>query len=94
LSSRLIVQLAEELPGWPRKLENNLIGRLKSEPLEDVTANTQAPGSTQPLAFPDHYFCWSLKTHKLEPMPLRFEPGFGDWNEVWTRGLAAAGCDA
>jgi hypothetical protein len=94
LSRRLVVQLADELPGWPRKLESNIIGRLKSEPLEDVTANPQAPGTTQPLAVPDHYFCWSLKSHKLEPLPLRFEPGFRDWNEVWTRSLAAAGCDA
>ena len=89
LSPLLVVQLAEELPRWPTMLENNIIGRLKSEPLEDVTANPQAPGTTQPLTVPDHYFCWSLKRHRLEPLPLQFEPGFRDWNEVWARGLAA-----
>jgi hypothetical protein len=95
LSSRLVVQLADELPRWPQMLENNIIGRLKSEPLEEVTANPQAPGATQQSpGVPDHFFCWSLKSHKLEPLPLRFEAGFRDWNEVWTRGLAAAGCDA
>ncbi|MET0683293.1 MAG: hypothetical protein ABWZ29_08135 [Casimicrobiaceae bacterium] len=91
LSPRLIVQLAEDLPGWPRMLEKNIIGRLKSEPLEDVTANPQAPG-TQSLAVPDRYFCWSLKSHKLEAMPLQFEADFRDWNDVWSRGLEAAGC--
>ena len=94
LSPRLVVQLPEEVPRWPQMLDNNIIGRLKSEPLEDVTANPQKPGATQSLALPDHYFCWSLKSHRLEPLPLRFESGFRDWNEVWTRGLAAAGCDA
>jgi hypothetical protein len=91
LSPRLVVQLADELPEMATDAREQHHRPLKSEPLEDVTANPQTPGTTQPLAVPDHYFCWSLKSHKLEPMPLEFEAGFRDWNEVWARGLAAAG---
>ena len=94
LSSSLVVQLAEDLPGWPKMLESNVIGRLKSEPLQNVTANPQAPGSAPALAVPDHFYCWNTKSHALVSMPLSFAPGYSDWNDVWTRGLDAAGCRA
>ena len=52
----------------------------------------QVPGPAQSLAVPDRFFCWSTKTHKLVAMPLAFAPGYADWNDVWARGLDAAGC--
>ena len=30
----------------------------------------------------------------LVALPLVFQPGFSDWNEVWGRALDAAGCRA
>ena len=49
-------------------------------------------GDHAPLAVPDRFFCWSTKTHALVSMPLAFAPGYSDWNDVWARGLDAAGC--
>ncbi len=94
LSAQLVVQLANDLPSWPNLLKKNIVGRLKSEPLANVTADPQSPGTSPPRAVPDHYFCWSPKDHRLVPLPLAFEPEFRDWNDVWTRALAAAGCAA
>jgi len=94
LSPQLVVQLAVDLPNWPQLLEKNIIGRLKSEPLASVTADPQAPGTTPPRAVPDHYYCWSLRSHSLVALPLVFEPGFRDWDAVWARALDAAGCYA
>ena len=97
LSGRLVVQLAHDLPSWPELLEKNLIGRLKTEPLASVTGDRQAPPGSQhesarPRAVPDHYFCWSPRTHGLVALPLAFAPDFRDWNEVWAGALDAAGC--
>jgi len=92
LSPNLVVQLADDLPGWPKLLAANIIGRLKSEPLQDVTANPQAAGSTPALAAPDRFYCWNSKTHALVPMPLQFAADYSDWNDVWKNGLDAAGC--
>jgi len=94
LSPKLVVQLAEDIPKWSELLENNIIARLKSEPLEDVTANPQAPGIRQSREVPDRFFCWNTKTHALVAMPLVFAPGYSDWDDVWARGLDAAGCRA
>jgi hypothetical protein len=94
LSSKLVVQLPVDLPNWSRLLESNIIARLKSERLEDVTANPEAPGTPRPLEAPDRFFCWNTKTHSLVAMPLVFAPGYSDWDDVWARGLDAAGCRA
>lgn len=92
LSPQLIVQLAADLPGWPKLLERNIIGRLKHEPLPSVTADPHAPAPALPHAVPDRYFCWNARTHALVALPLAFAPGFGDWDAVWARALDAAGC--
>jgi hypothetical protein len=92
LSTNLVVQLADDLPNWPKLLAANIIGRLKSEPLQDVTANPQAAAGTQAPAAPDRFYCWNTKTHTLVPMPLVFAPDYSDWNDVWKRGLDDAGC--
>ena len=92
LSQNLVVQLAADLPNWPKMLAANIIGRLKTEPLQDVTANPQAPAGTGVMSSPDRFYCWNTKTHMLVSMPLVFAPGYGDWSEVWARGLDAAGC--
>jgi hypothetical protein len=94
LSSQLVVQLADDLPRWPDLLGRNIIGRLKSEPLASVTADPQAPGMSPPRAVPDHYYCWSPRSHTLVALPLAFEPGFRDWDAVWPGALDAAGCRA
>ena len=82
LSAQLVVQLAEELPSWPRLLEKNIVGRLKAEPLASVTADPQAPGTSSPPAVPDRYYCWSPRRHALVALPLAFAPGFRDWDDV------------
>ena len=92
LSSQLVVQLAEDLPRWPDLLERNIVGRLKSEPLASVTADPQAPGTSPPRAVPDHFFCWSPRSHTLVALPLAFAADFRDWDAVWARALDAAGC--
>jgi hypothetical protein len=94
LAAQLVVQLAEDLPSWPALLEKNIIGRLKAEPLASVTADPQAPGMSSPPAVPDRYFCWSPRRHALVALPLAFEPGYRDWNDVWARALDTAGCRA
>ena len=70
LSAQLVVQLERELPGWPSLIEKNIVGRLKSEPLADVTANPEAPGAVLPVWVPDRFYCWSAPSHKLVAMPL------------------------
>jgi hypothetical protein len=92
LSGQLVVQLEQELPKWPALIANNVVGRFKAESLADVTANPQASGATYPFSVADRFYCWNVQGKKLVAMPLVFAPGFGDWNEVWARGLAAAGC--
>jgi hypothetical protein len=92
LSTNLVVQLADDLPNWPQMLAANIIGRLKTEPLQDVTANPQSPAGTDTVLSPDRFYCWNTKTHSLVSMPLVFAPGYSDWAEVWARGLDAAGC--
>ena len=92
LSAQLVVQLAADLPRWPELLEKNIVGRLKSEPLANVTADPQTPGTTRARAVPDHYFCWSLERHALVALPLAFAPGFRDWDAMWARALDDAGC--
>ena len=92
ISPQLVVQLADELPRWPELLEKNIVGRLKSEPLANVATDPQAPGTALARAMPDHYYCWSLKSHALVALPLAFAPGFRDWDAVWTRALDDAGC--
>lgn len=92
LSHKLVVQIPDDLSGWPKMLGNNIVGRLQSEPLENVTANPQLPGPAASLALPDRFFCWSIKTHTLVAMPLAFAPDYSDWNDVWDRGLDAAAC--
>jgi hypothetical protein len=94
LSTRLIVQLPDDLPGWPAMLEKNIVGRLKTEPLASVTGNLPPTGTSPPHAVPDHYFCWSPRSGRLVSLSLAFAPGFRDWNEVWARALDAAGCRA
>ena len=96
LSSNLVVQLAADLPGWPKMLAANIITRLKTEPLQNVTDNPQVPESAVPAvsAAPDRFYCWNWKSHALVSMPLVFAAGYSDWNEVWARGLDAAGCRA
>jgi hypothetical protein len=92
LSPNLVVQLADDLPNWPKMLAANIIGRLKAEPLQDVTANPHTPAGTDAALSPDRFYCWNVKTHTLVSMPLVFAPGYADWSEVWARGLDAAGC--
>jgi hypothetical protein len=92
LSGQLVVQLAYDLPSWPELLEKNIVGRLKTEPLASMTADLQPAETSPPRAVPDHYFCWSPQSHTLVALPLAFEPGFRDWNEVWARALDSAGC--
>jgi hypothetical protein len=92
LSSQLVVQLADDLPRWPELLEKNVVGWLKTEPLPSAAAEPWAPGTPQPQAVLDHYLCWNSRSHKLVALPLAFEPGFRDWNEVWARALDSAGC--
>lgn len=92
LSPQLIVQLADELPGWPKLLERNIIGRLKHEPLPSVTADPHAPAPAIEHAVPDRYYCWNPRTHALVALPLAFAPGFRDWDAVWAGALEAAGC--
>jgi hypothetical protein len=92
LSSQLIVQLREDLPAWPERLEANTIGRLKAQSVWDVAADPKASGKHLPHAVPDHYFCWSPVSHALVRLPLAFAQGFGDWNAAWARALEAAGC--
>jgi hypothetical protein len=77
----------DEVPRWPQMLDNNIIGRLKSEPLEDVTANPQKPGATQSLALPGPLFLLEpQESHGSSPSRSDSSPGFRDWNEVWARG--------
>jgi hypothetical protein len=92
LSAQLIVQLPDDLPGWPDMLEKNIVGRLKVEPLASVTGNLPPSGALPPHAVPDHYYCWSPRSGKLVQLPLAFAPGFGDWNEAWARALDTGGC--
>ena len=92
LSAQLIVQLPADLPSWPGLLEKNIIGRLMNGPLGEVTAVPGAPGTSMPLSLPDRYFCWSPSAQALVALPLSFEPGFHDWEAVWTRALDTAGC--
>jgi hypothetical protein len=94
LSPNLVVQLADDLPKWPQLIAGNIIGRLKTESLQDVTANPQAPGGSGAPVLPDRLYCWNTKTHTLVSMPLVFTPGYSDWSDVWARGLDAAGCRA
>ena len=94
LSPNLVVQLADDLPKWPKLIAGNIIGRLKTEPLQDVTANPQAAASTGEAVAPDRFYCWNTKTHTLVSMPLVFAPDHRDWSDVWVRGLDAAGCRA
>jgi hypothetical protein len=94
LAPQLIVQLANDLPAWPAQLEQNIVGRLKVESLWDVAADPKAPGTHLPPSVPDHYYCWSLRTHALILLQLAFEPGFRDWDAVWARALDAAGCQS
>jgi len=94
LSANLVVQLADDLPKWPKLIAGNIIGRLKNEPLQDVTANPEAPASTGAVVAPDRFYCWNTKTHALVSMPLLFAPDRSDWSDVWARGLDAAGCRA
>jgi hypothetical protein len=92
LSAQLIVQLPDDLPGWPDMLEKNIVGRLKVEPLASVTAGPPPAGALPPHAVPDPYYCWSARSGKLVQLPLAFAPGFRDWNEVWARALDTGGC--
>ena len=94
LSAQLIVQLADDLPAWPAQLEKNIVGRLKTESIWDVAADREASGAKLPPAVPDQFFCWSPRSHALVALPLVFQTGFSDWNEVWGRALDAAGCRA
>ena len=94
LSAQLIVQLADDLPAWPAQLEKNIVGRLKTESIWDVAADREASGMKLPPAVPDRFFCWSPRSHALVALPLAFQTGFSDWNEVWGRALDAAGCRA
>ena len=101
LAPNLVVQRADDLPSWPKWLAANIIGRLKSEPLQNVTANPQAadstpapstPDHTPAFAVPDRFYCWNAKTRALVSMPLVFAADYSDWNDVWARGLDVAGC--
>ena len=92
LSPSLVVQLEHELPAWPKMLAANIIGRFKSESLQDVTAKPQTSAGVPVLAAPDRFYCWNVRSHSLVSMPLLFAAGLSDWNAVWARGLDAAGC--
>lgn len=92
LAPQLIVQLAAELPAWPAQLEKNIIGRLKNEPLADVTAAPNVPGTSVPYSLPDRYFCWRPRTQSMVSLPLAIEPGLKNWDAEWARALDAAGC--
>lgn len=92
LTRQLIVQLAVELPNWPALIAGNIVGRLKSEPLGDVTAAPNVPGTSVPFALPDRYFCWSPRTRSMVSLPLAIEPGLKNWDAEWARALDAAGC--
>jgi hypothetical protein len=92
LAPQLVVQLAVELPAWPAQLEANIIGRLKSEPLDSVTAAPGKPGTSLPFALPDRYYCWSPAKRALVPLALTLEPGFRNWDAEWERALDAAAC--
>jgi hypothetical protein len=94
LSAQLIVLLADDLPAWPAQLEKNIVGRLKVESIWDVAADREASGTHLPPAVPDRFYCWSPRSHALVALPLAFQAGFSDWNEVWGRALDAAGCRA
>ncbi len=92
LSPQLVVQLANDLPAWPAQLEKNIVGRLKVDALAEVAADRGASATQLPPAVPDRFYCWSPRRHALVALPLVFQPGFGDWNEVWSQALDAAGC--
>jgi hypothetical protein len=94
LSPQLIVQLADDLPAWPARLERNIIGRLKVESLADIAADPEASGTQLSPAVPDRFFCWNPRRHALVALPLAFRSGFSGWNEEWARALDSAGCRA
>jgi hypothetical protein len=92
LAPHLVVQLREELPRWPEMLRRNIVGRLKAEPLADVTARPDADASGRPLLLPDRYYCWNPRAHALVALPIEFDPEFRDWDATWVRALDEAGC--
>jgi hypothetical protein len=92
LSPQLIVQLPADLPRWPELLKRNIIGRLKSEPLADVAADTTRPGTSAAFVQPDRYFCWSPRSHALVALPLEFDTEFLNWDAAWPQALYEAGC--
>ena len=91
LSSRLVVQLPQELKRWPDLFERDMIGRLQREPLERVAGSEPLPKQPPPHLYPDRYYCWSPGARALIPLPQMHAAPAG-WDAAWTAVLDAAGC--
>jgi len=85
LSGRLMVQLEDALPRWQEVFEQNALGAPRAAPGADA-------GALSLPAVPDRFYCWSTRRHELVALPLVFAPRLRDWNEVWAKGIDAAGC--
>jgi hypothetical protein len=91
LSSHLIVQTPQELPGWPAHIARGLVDALRRYPLEHAWSAVAAGRATPGIA-PSHYFCWAADRRAIVPIRVPPELAARDWLAAWREALGASPC--
>jgi hypothetical protein len=91
LSSRLIVQTADDLSAWPGYIGKGLVDALRRFPLADVWTEIAA-GHVEGNVAPTHYFCWRADGTGIVPLELDLQAPGTDWLAAWRAVLANGRC--
>jgi hypothetical protein len=89
LSSRLVVQLNDELPDIPAKLADGLVATLRAHDVFAFLAGARAHG---PIELPNRAACWNTFARQLDALEMRETKTPKDWGDEAGRALKASRC--
>jgi hypothetical protein len=91
LSTRVIVQTADDLAAWPGYIRRGLVTALRTYPLERVWTEI-GNGEGMAPETPTHYFCWAADGVHIIPVHLDARRFAVDWLAAWRDALADGPC--
>ena len=90
MSRRLLVQLYDEIPLLPGKIESGVVSTLRHHPVSDYLAGKRV--TTTPPEYPSHVLCLATDRHTLVPLAVAPGPSPAAWGASLQRAYDASPC--
>lgn len=91
LGKHLLVQLYEEIPELPGKIESGVVTTMRRYTLFEFLEGKREP-ATVPPAYPTRVTCWDPKRRQLVPVPVEPGPTPKEWADAISRYVAGSDC--